>query len=105
AATDLVTVRSERTTRGGDISIVNSGNFTNSGAANCTLNTSSTSGAGDISIVSGGDISLRSFAIEYGYPSSYPTKSGSVTAFAGGDFELTDNFNFNRDRKSTRLNS
>src|SRR5690606_7278803 len=96
ATTGLVTVRSEIITRGGDISIVNSGNFTNSGAGNYTLNTSSTSGAGDISIVSGGDISLQSFAIDYGYPSSYPTKSGSVTAFAGGDFELTDNFNFNR---------
>src|SRR5690606_29508292 len=96
ATTGLVTVRREIITQGGDISIANSGNFTNSGAGNYTLNTSSTSGAGDISIVSGGDISLRSFAIDYGYPSSYPTKSGSVTAFAGGDFELTDNFNFNR---------
>lgn len=93
--TGVVDIRNGLTTSGGNISVVNSGRFTNSfNNGDYALNTRASGGAGDISIISGGDIELG--AVNFSYPPGTPTtKSGSVTAEAGGNFTLTRTLAYN----------
>ena len=93
--TGVVDIRNSLTTSGGNIFVVNSGRFTNSfNNGDYALNTRASGGAGDISIISGGDIELGS--VNFSYPPGTPTtKSGSVTAEAGGNFTLTRTLAYN----------